>query len=80
MFIRFESSIAGMNFSYAPGDVVEWPDEGEAERFVQRGIAEQLLSREKAQEAAQSAGRPVRRHRSPERATAKNQAEHATQR
>lgn len=66
MHIRFESAFAGQNFSYAPGDVADWPDEKEAERLVSRGIAEQLTP-DAAREAASSSGRPVRRHKNPER-------------
>jgi tRNA(Ile2) C34 agmatinyltransferase TiaS len=68
MFLRFESSIAGRNFSYAPGDVVEWPDEAEAQRFCDQGIAEQLAPDE-ADKVARSSGRPVRKHRGIEAAT-----------
>ncbi len=69
MFIRIESSISGTNFAYAPGDVCEWPDEAEARRMVERGIAEELRDRKAAEEASAASGRPVRRHRSPETAT-----------
>lgn len=62
MHIRFNSSIAGHNFSYSPGDVVNWPDEEEAERMCERGIAEEL-TQEMAQKTAASSGRPVRNHR-----------------
>lgn len=62
MFVRFDSAIAGANFSYAPGDVVDWPNEAEAARFVERGIAEEL-SRDAATQAARDVGKPVRKHK-----------------
>jgi hypothetical protein len=73
MFIRFESSIGGANFSYAPGDVCEWPDDAEAQRMIERGIATELLDRKSAETAAAASGRPVRRHRAPETATRRPQ-------
>ena len=82
MHIRFNSAIAGSNFSYGPGDVADWPDEKEGARLVQAGIADELTADE-AVKVAQSAGRPVRRHRSPEQATrghAQTGAEKATAR
>lgn len=60
--IRFEGSLAGINFSYAPGDVAVWPDDAQAEEFARRGIAE-ILDPEAAQKAAAASGRPVRTHR-----------------
>ena len=76
MFLRFESALAGANFSYQPGDVVDWPDEREAQRFVDKGLAEQL-SPEAAREAAAASGKIPRRHRSPEKAVAKPAPEKA---
>jgi hypothetical protein len=59
-----ESAIAGTNYAYAPGDVVEWPNEDEAERLVQRGHAT-LLDQEKASQVARDSGKPIRKHREP---------------
>ena len=41
MWIRFRTSISGTNFSHKPGDVVLWPDEAEAKRFVAAEYAEE---------------------------------------
>lgn len=38
-WIRFKTSVAGARFSYKPGDLVEWPDSNEAQRFVDREYA-----------------------------------------
>jgi hypothetical protein len=76
MHIRFESAFAGQRFSYSPGDVADWPDEDEAKRLVDKGIAEQLTP-EAAKEAASSVGRPVRRHKQPERMTQRPAGEKA---
>lgn len=39
MRIKFTTSIAGTNFSHAPGDEVEWPSDDEARRFIESGQA-----------------------------------------
>lgn len=68
MLIRLESSLAGDNFAYQVGDVVDWPNEEEAKRFIKRGMATQLAAGE-AEKVAASSGRPVHRHATPEKAT-----------
>lgn len=77
MMIRFNTPVAGTNFSYSPGDVVDWPDERQARRMIERGIAEELTP-DAAEKAAASAGRPVRRHQPVETATAGKGKEKAT--
>lgn len=62
MFLRFDTAIAGRNFAYAPGDVVEWPNDEEAARLVERSQATELTGDE-AKETAKSSGKAVRRHR-----------------
>ncbi|MFN0133420.1 MAG: hypothetical protein ACKVW3_12945 [Phycisphaerales bacterium] len=42
MRIKFLTSIAGTNFSYKPGDEIDWPDETEAARFVAAGYASSI--------------------------------------
>ncbi len=79
MHIRFNSSIAGHNFDFAPGDVAEWPDEKEAQRLVDRGIAEQLSETE-AKKVAADGGRNIRKHRVIETAMRSQQGERAVTR
>ena len=71
--IRFNSAIAGLAFAYSPGDVVIWPDDAEAERLCERGIADELTE-DSAKEAAKGSGRPVRVHRVPKPETATRRA------
>lgn len=40
MLIKFKTSIAGNNFSHKPGDVVNWRDANEAQRYIDAGLAE----------------------------------------
>ena len=53
MFLRFENAVAGIGFTYEPGEVVDWPDDVNAAVFVRHRLAK---------EAARAQGRPVRRH------------------
>lgn len=39
MRIKFQTSVAGMNYNHKPGDEVEWPDDVEAKRFIAAGYA-----------------------------------------
>jgi hypothetical protein len=85
-FLRFEDSIAGHQHSYAPGDVVEYGPEwsGEADRLIERGIAEEVTV-DGAKEYLVRTGRPaVRKHRPyvapPETAERERPAEQMTQR
>lgn len=77
MMLRFNSPIAGKDFSYSPGDVVNWPNEQEAKRMIGRGIADELTD-EAGDAAAKAAGRPVRRHQPVETATRDKGKEKAT--
>lgn len=77
-FLKFNSPIAGRNFAISPGDVVEWPDDEEAGRMIDRGIADELTP-DAAEAAARAAGRPVR-HRPVETATARKAPEKAVAR
>jgi hypothetical protein len=36
------SPVAGINFSYHPGQIVDWSDEEEAQRLIERAHAEQV--------------------------------------
>lgn len=40
MKIKIKVSIAGMTFSYRPGQIVDYPDDAEAKRLVAAGYAE----------------------------------------
>lgn len=42
MRIKFLQSIAGARFQHKPGDEVDYPDNAEAQRFVDAGIAVKL--------------------------------------
>ena len=37
--IKLNTSIAGERFSYAPREIVDWPDDAEAARLVAAGFA-----------------------------------------
>jgi len=45
MRIKFLTSVAGINYSYAYGAEVEWKDEVEALRFINSGAAALVLPR-----------------------------------
>jgi hypothetical protein len=50
MQIRILKSIAGRNFSYRRGAVVDWKDDKEAERLIEAGAARKLSKAEQAYE------------------------------
>lgn len=60
MRIKLLTSIAGKNFSHSSGEIVDWPNDAEAERLVAAGQAELVPSVERAV-----------RPRAPEQATRK---------
>lgn len=57
MKIRFLTSISGTRYSHKPGDVVEWRDKAEAERFIAAGYAE-AVKPEKASKVRDEAKTP----------------------
>lgn len=77
MLLHLHSPIAGPNFSYAIGDIVEWPDEDDARRMIDKGVAQELTP-ETAAETSKDTRRPIQRHRQPERAVKRPAAEKAT--
>jgi hypothetical protein len=39
MQIKFIAPLSGPEYSYSPGDVVEWEDSEESRRFIEAGLA-----------------------------------------
>jgi hypothetical protein len=61
-FVQFNSAIAGHDFDYKQGDIVDWPDEKEVVRMEERGIAERLTA-DVANARALREARTVRIHK-----------------
>lgn len=52
MRIKFLTSVAGLNYSYAYGAEVEWKDEAEAARYIQSGQAIEVVPPLAAEQSA----------------------------
>ena len=48
MKIRLLESISGTYGSFAPGDETDWPDDKDAKRLIDAGIAEKVVPARKA--------------------------------
>lgn len=60
--LKLNTSICGNNFAYARGDEVDWPDDADAVRLIEAGIAKPLGDEaKKAYEAAKKNAPPPRR-------------------
>ena len=77
-FLKLDTAIAGHRHAFQEGDVVEWPDDAEAQRLQDAGQATILAGPKEADEAAARNGKPVRQHRKVEKAVRKQAPEKAT--
>lgn len=50
--IKLKTSIAGPNFAHAIGDVINWRED-EADRFIEKGYAEEIIPEVPARETAE---------------------------
>ena len=62
MFLRMKTSIVGRNFVYQPDDIVEWQNEEEALRLVERNCAERIRSAQDADKVSMTSGKVIKTH------------------
>ncbi len=65
MRIKLLTSIATSTRGWAPGEVVDWPNDNEARRFIERGYAEAVEPPAAAVETTTLEAPPKKRGRPP---------------